>query len=890
MASSSTALSKTAINTLRGVLFTTSFSVVLLAEERRRRIKIARAAVDNARKIHAAKASRSAEGCARLEPFDLEARLAGLEGEALLAQSGAPGNQYRQGRRKAVKKSNISGSSSSTTISTTSQPSQRPPSTQHIDTAFASITEAITSGRRLDEVPANRAAPLGKTAPDIWSVDEIAETEARARRLSTAWTLTMPKTEGGHAVAYASDVLEYEHIIVTPEDRKAASASYNDAVAALIAAAQALPKSSIPSDGPSQDFQKALLCLQHVGKHKRTQFSHRAIVQDIVVNLLKYSVDLTASEMTEVLKASRFLQKSLVTVLGRFLDWIEESRPAKAAQALMNILPFFENAEQVKLLGGHVAEKIIKAKRSRSNPLAVRQYEMLKLSGLFTNNMARQHEYFIRREAIIAACAAGRTQVVNEELTAVRQLQVKDTDTDFKLQAALMIQKVVLGARDTALDSLRDLEKYAESATEFQKHLGQLTNLFAKMYEVEDLGRWLQRAAETFGMVLRTEWAFTVVNDYAHRHDIEGMMLWIEYCLGHGLKMDYNFALAWQNTCRRHLRFGQEEAQALWMRMAKFMLPTHRGSYGAQYKSDKSGLKSRMAELTESGHWDKACRVFDASLSKSRDVCESSFQLALEAHVQANSGDAESAIRMLERARASGKDTANIQCQFLRREIRARPSDEIKSLLFMTADCGSQIPAEVYPFATEKVIDKDLYAAHDILQLGVKQLGHGKLAFNGYCFAKLLYINIALYRYDAVQSLLSEFVSGREVWHGSRLCKESMKFAIRELAKRSTERAADDDCDNSEHGVLKTELRLMDELQQALDHNSESRLGSGYHASIGDMMVQLVEEVAQREDVSAALEWQRNKRAAKAMKKAAKRPTEVPIPRQDRITHISVDV
>lgn len=51
--------SKAALNALRGLVFTTSCSVVLLAEERRQRTKVARAAIDNARKLHTLKARRN---------------------------------------------------------------------------------------------------------------------------------------------------------------------------------------------------------------------------------------------------------------------------------------------------------------------------------------------------------------------------------------------------------------------------------------------------------------------------------------------------------------------------------------------------------------------------------------------------------------------------------------------------------------------------------------------------------------------------------------------------------------------------------------------------------------------------------------------------------------
>lgn len=894
MASSSTALSKTAINTLRGVLFTTSFSVVLLAEERRRRIKIARAAVDNARKLHAAKASHNAEGYAVIEQFDLEARLANLEGSSLIAQPSSHDKAHRRAKRKAIEKPNVADTPPHTIASTASKPAPSIRNIHHDSTALDHIAEIMATGRKTTEPPTSRRSAAKSIPLRINIAKNAAGSNALTQESGKAAAISLDimsaQLDTEKIAAPLSDYLEYENIMVTAQDRKDASASYNTAVAALITAANALPTRPNIAEAPSHAFQTALQTLREVGTHKKTQSSHRAIVQDIVVDLLVYSSGLTAHNMIEVLEASQFMGKSIISVLHRFLTWMDEYHPEGATETLQNILPFFESPEKIQMLGGHVAQKLVQAKRTRCNRLAIKQYDALKAAGLFTQIQTPQYEYDIRREAIIAACAVGQAHMVDEEMAALRQLKGRDVETDFRVQAALMIQQVVLGDSDGVFDSLRDLEKYAGSPREFRKHIGHVTELLVKSYGVEELGDWLKRAAETYGLVLETKWAFPVLNGYAYHHDIEGMMVWLEFCLNHGLKMDYDFAVAWKRTCRGYLRFNEDETRMLWTRMIKFMLPTHMTGRDYQAQSHKSGLKSRMAELTKSGLWDKACLVFDAALIKSREICDVSLTMALHAQVRANKGYAKPALQLLERVRDYGKDTAIAQEQFLRKEIENRHDSDIKALLFLAAEHGCEIPAKVYTLAAEKVMGRDLHTAHDILQLGVRQLSHGKLAFNGECFAKLLYINIALRRYDAVHSLVSYFVSGREVWHGTMVCKESMKFAIRELAKRSAVAADNGDHGQSDYGLRNTELRLMEELQQALEHNMDSRMEMGYHQTIADSIILLVEEVANRKDVSVALKSQWNKEAAKkGAKRVAKSQRDGPTLRRDRIAHISVD-
>ena len=64
--------SKAALNALRGLVFTTSCSVVLLAEERRQRTKVARAAIENARKLHTIKARRNSVPMLDVRPPDAD--------------------------------------------------------------------------------------------------------------------------------------------------------------------------------------------------------------------------------------------------------------------------------------------------------------------------------------------------------------------------------------------------------------------------------------------------------------------------------------------------------------------------------------------------------------------------------------------------------------------------------------------------------------------------------------------------------------------------------------------------------------------------------------------------------------------------------------------------
>ncbi|KAJ4154051.1 hypothetical protein LMH87_010515 [Akanthomyces muscarius] len=896
MASSSTALSKTAINTLRGVLFTTSFSVVLLAEERRRRIKIARAAVDNARKIHAAKANRGAEAAVALEPFDLEAHLAKLEPESFITQSRARRNPYRREKTKEVDNMNVSGVADSLPESRAAERDAPLRKVQNEYIPLVHIAEVMASGRRSYEAPrAKRSTALKKLQRNPATVDQIAELMAVGLGASEAPATTRPITISRVSTqnnsALPSHRLEYDHLRVTPRDSKEASVEYNDAVAALIEAVQALPEQPNTNQEQSHTFGTAVAALQGVGTHNGTRRSFREILKDVVVNLLKYSVDLTADEMRAVLQASLFLKRSLVTILARFLAWMDEHRPEDAIEVSRNIIAFFTQPEQALVWkDGQLVQELIKVQSAHCSSLAIKEYSMLKSAGLFADMKMPELEYDIRREVVIAACTAGQTRLIDGEMDVLRRLKGDKVETDFALQAALMTQQVTLGACDTLFDSLRDLKRCTKpSSMEFQGHLRRVTDVFAKMHDVEELGRWLKYAAETYDMKLRTDWAFTVLNGYAYYHDIEGMMTWLEYCLAHGLKVDFDFATEWKKTCRGHLRFSKANVQKLWTRLAKVMsLPQMDGS-GHEAKHRRGDLSRRMAELTESGLWDKACLVFEAALSKSRDVCEFSFELALEAHTQANGGNAEPALRLLERARGHGKDTTVALHRFLAKEIESRQSSDIRGLLSRAVECGCVIPADIYTLAVQKVVEKDLYAGHDILQLGVKQLGHGKLAYNGYCFAKLLYIYIATHRYDAAQRLVSEFVSDRPFWHGTRLCKESIKFGIRELAKRAATKMDAGDTGECEDSALNRELRLAESLQQALEHNEESRHEGGYQATIADMIMQVVEEAAKGKDAATALEWQKKKLAKRAVRRAHSSPWTASALQKGGIAHISVD-
>ncbi|TQW00753.1 hypothetical protein V2A60_001802 [Cordyceps javanica] len=894
MASSSTALSKTAINTLRGVLFTTSVSVVLLAEERRRRIKIARAAVDNARKLHAAKANRGAAAAAILEPFDLEAHLAKLEDEAFVRQPRASRSLHRRGGQEALDNPNASGATVTKSEPHAAEVVAPPNNIQHESIPLVHIAEALAVGRRSSEISVKRPAISRKSQIRPATVDNSAKVVTASSRPSEASVTTPAPTVSGlstqHNAALPSQRLEYEHLRIAPRDSKEASPEYKEAIAALIDAVQALPENFNKTDEQSHTFTAAVVALRGVGSHDGTRRSFRELLKDIVVNLLKHSVDMKADEMKEVLKASLFLKRSVVTILTRFLAWMDKYRPADAIEVSRTVIAFFTQPEQALVWkDGLLIQEMIKVQSAHSTKLAIKEYTMLKSAGLFAEMKKPGQEYNIRREVVMAACAAGHSRFVDEEMVALRNLKGDDVETDFGLQAALMTQHVSLGACDVVFDSLRELERCKKSSSpEFQGHLRRFTDLFSKAHDAEELGHWLRYAVETYGMVLRTEWVFSVLDGYAYYHDIEGMMSWLEYCLGHGLKVDYDFATGCKNACRGHLRFSKDNAQMLWKRLAKVMPLPQMDGHEYQVKHRKGDLSRHMAELTSSGLWDKACLVFEAAMSKSRDICESSFEMALEAQVRANGGKTEAALRLLERARSYGRETTVAQHQFLVKQIRGRQSGDIRALLLQAVECGIDIPADIYKLAVQKVVEKDLYAARDILQLGVKHLGQGKLAYNGYCFAKLLYISIATHEYEAAQLLVREFVSDRPFWHGTRVCKESIKFGIRELTKRAATRL--DTGTNGESGdsALNRELRLAEALQQALEQNFESRHELGYQATIADMIVQLVETATKEKAGGASAEWQMKKQAQRLAKRT-NCSRETTTLQKSSITRISVE-
>ncbi|KAM3510897.1 hypothetical protein MY11210_005435 [Beauveria gryllotalpidicola] len=894
MASSSTALSKTAINTLRGVLFTTSFSIVLLAEERRRRIKIARAAVDNARQIHAAKVKRGAATTAIIEPFDLDAHLARLEGESFVTQSHTTRKPYGRERRKGIEDSSVSYTTVATPESRATEPVAPPRNIQDETISLVRIAGAMAAGKRPSDISTvKRATESRNKQKEHATVGNMTEIVGRmpSQALATTQLVTVPSLSAQNNAVLPRKSLEYEHLRVTPRDSNEASAEYNEAVAVLIEAVQALPQQPNTINEQSHIFNTAVEALQGVETHGETRRSFREILKDIVVNLLKYSVDMTADEMRAVLKASLFLKRSLVTILARFLAWMDNYRPEDAIQVSQIIIAFFTQAEQALVWkDGQLVQELIRVQSTHCTKLAIKGYTNLKSAGLFAEMKTPEQEYGIRREAVIAACVAGQTRFIDDEMIMLRQLKGDDVEADFGLQAALMARQVSLGACDTLFDSLRDLENCKKpSSMEFQGHLHHLTDLFAKAHNAQQLGQWLKYAVKTYGMALQPDRVFSVLNEYAYYHDIEGMMVWMEFCLGHGLKVDCNFITEWKKTCRGHLRFSKDYMQMLWERLAKVMLLPQLEGDACQVKQRQGDLSTHLAELTKNKLWDKACLVFEAALSKSREICDFSLQLALEAQVRASQGNAEAALRLLQRVRGYGRDTTIAQHRFLGKEIGRRPSGDIKTLLLQAVECGCNVPADIYTLAVKKVVEKDLYAAYEILQLGVRQLGHGKLAFNGHCFAKLLFIHIATHQYDAAQQLVAEFISNRPFWHGTKLCKESIKFGIRELTKRVTTRrdAGESSADDS---MLTCELRLTEALQQALDANVESRHVVGYQATIADMIVQLVEEAADRDEAVAAREWQRKKRAEKAARRTKSSPqTEPALQKGNSIAHISVD-
>ncbi|KAL6902683.1 hypothetical protein GGI43DRAFT_348233 [Trichoderma evansii] len=822
MASTPPVPSKAALNALRGVLFTTSCSVVLLAEERRRRLKIARSAIDNARKLHTVKSNRGAVALSE----SWEDRLADLGDEVLsLPAASRSRNPYRRRRR---------GSSSNSLVLDGDANIHRHSFEPHEHTS-----RAASSSREQKNVDETHISNFGLDAAKfILPLTDIRPSDISFKPLTAPTISTLPfrsKEMASHKPGTDVDTpvkvkvslhRDYDPIQRRSEMQDGSlSLQFDSSGQARLSLANISTPDRVtqPYLGQATKLEQMLQDLEaRQGNHTVTSEMVDLTVDQLQISmasrpknprlsnliksnglrLLRITIEHDSTKMATVLATLLPIFKDPIQVLSPVAKWLWEKKDKRALEQLLGFLS--ENKQKRFWMNGIVIYRVLSGLSEAMESFKdIKQiYRLLQSAGLYKGiSVPSNTEYKIRRLMVSKALKAGDDPFAQEEMKYLYTLDSDMAKSDIKLQSRLIVREATLGHWESVRDGIEALESAnSTNPDDLRYTISKIIDVFVQNCSSEGLETLLRRFVRNYSISLKSRWVNVVLDRYASRHDLDSMFSWLQFCSEAGFQMDDAFIRHFYSACRKYWSFSDKAITSLHQNL-QGLAPTL--SDFPPSKADGKRLSDMPPAALESHNWLSEADAFDCMewLSAQNEwerVCEAygrlllsglspsirCLRLAVIGHLKKQGGTVDEAALLIDEARGRGYDVTEALTPLLL--TRLDNGDDAGDLIKQALRQGARIHDSVYNKAAQILSAKgDLKGAATICEVAARENGKGELLYSEYNFSNLVFAYTGSASYKALKSILAKFTSEVQWWRGSRACKESIKLAMKTTAMRA---------------------------------------------------------------------------------------------------------
>lgn len=701
MAAPNTVPSKLVINTLRGVLFTTSCSVVLLAEERRRRINIARAAVDNAKKLHTAKVNRGAIALGD-GYISWDGRLLDANDEILATMP------IRSARRRRT--------------STTQNLTDSALSSKQTATTFSNSDHA----RHAANAAAARAAirqPILFSPPTHTFQNERLKIESRVEASSAAINLTAADVATNSNNANKIPKIGSNSITtVTKAERVALYKQALPILESLLSGAKMESKS-----GGTEDLQVCHGILEQLASIGKPTGSWGQQLHRVALQSLEIAAQIAPDLVEPLLVTATNLSKSSDKMIASYLSYLLSQDSNTGLKQLTNLLCQPDSTRRIseQSLAG-VFKRLAKLGGS---PLEAKlAFEELCGAGIFhVGGRSKETEYQTRRQLVLHAKAAKDFNLIlllENDLHSMR----KPALADVELHGAFTVSYASTGNMEASRSRMYALLSDDRPASNEIKQLAsEVTDILSKNQAAPELETWVRDMMSDFQLPLQIRWARAVLHGY--KRDASALQGWVDFCSEHGVMLSHHTQL--------------------------------------QY------------------HVVKQLRNDD--------------------------GDTQAAAALIDEAHARGEDISEALTSLLMAQLKE--GHNANTVLHQASSRGVGVHDSVYNSAAQQLAAQgDFMGAAKVCKLAARENGQGHLAYSEYNFSNLVFIYTGCARYDALHSLLVDFRDVELGWQGSKICKESIKLAMKTTAQRS-----------SVHGQSSPHYKALLDLDATLCHVQRCR-------------------------------------------------------------------
>ncbi|KAL7932738.1 hypothetical protein V8C35DRAFT_306661 [Trichoderma chlorosporum] len=822
MASTPPVPSKAALNALRGVLLTTSCSVVFLAEERRRRLKIARAAIDNARKLHTVKSSRGAVALSE----SWEDRLADLGDEVLsLPSASRPKNTVRRRRRSnallngsGVDSNRFSSDSretaSETAVSNVAQRTAQEAQISNAGRDAARLILPLADSRQLDASFKSLAASMIPALPLLSREDEYHKvgtnvgTQVKVslhRDYTTALRSSGTRKDSPslHELLQTNSSaparLSFANI---PTHDSTTQSRHIGKVAELERMLQDLEMAQSMHELTSEMVDLAVVQLQNLSLSRPIAPGLSSLVKSNGLRLLKITIESEPSKMNVVLTALLPKFKDPIQILSPLTKLLWEKKDKKGLEQL---LQFLSDRKQARFwMHGMMLYRVLSGldEVMESFKDIKHLYRLLQSAGLYHGVvMPSNIEYKIRRLMVSKALKAGDDAFAQEEMKNLYKMDSDAVKSDIKLQSRLIVREAALGHWESVRNSIETLEGAGNTKSgDLRYMISKITDVFVQTCSSEGLEALLRKFVRNYKIPLRSRWVNLVLDRHASRHDLDAMFSWLQFCHDAGFQLDDTFMQRFYSGCRKYWSFSDKTITNLHQNLQDLSPAIRKFSYS---KADEKGTNKVSLNLLESHHWlseadafecmewlssqnewGRVCETYDRLLSSDFRSSVRCLRLAVIAHIRRQDGSIDEAASLIDEARGGGLDVTEALTPLLL--ARLEKGHDAGDLVKQALRRGARIHDSVYNKAAQILsANGDLQGAATMCEVAARENGNGELLYSEYNFSNLVFAYTGSASYNALKSILSKFTSEVQWWRGSRACKESIKLAMKTTAMRA---------------------------------------------------------------------------------------------------------
>ncbi|KAF5254800.1 hypothetical protein FANTH_539 [Fusarium anthophilum] len=850
MATPSPAPSRVAVNALRGVLLTTSCSVIILAEERRRRLNIARAALDNAKKLHTARVNRNSAALAE----SYSSRRESFPVEIAHDFSHAPTNNAVRRRR--------------TRIDSLEHELSRLKEIEHVESFETTLPEDRDSTstpqnrqRRWDDWDAARKelsrisenSAFSHNALSIRLSPEIRLPTTSSPRTRPANSKTNKARKGASTGSTKISMMDNTSTsgdgqvgAIKLELADEASTGQQESWSRLDNLLTEMETQDLPRDERVQNETRAIEMLKSLTLTSTQSEEAQEVLSRGIRILQSTALSREYGIIPPILEAVRPVCNDICLLAVPFLDSLSRSRDVEGVKHLLRSLSRFEpqSKQAVNTNRSEWATRLLMHYwRKTKDFLEVKTiYTLLQKGGLFDDSVfSSSTQYAVRRRITLIALDAGDDATASAEMSQLREMRPKASGVDVKLRGRFIVREAELGQWDKVLVGLEAFGPKAKQSDQFQNVLSWLTKIYCKDHTTTEMDIFVRNLVSNHHMSLNKPLAFFVMDRHGRTRNLQALVAWVQFCQDGGLAMDQIFFNEIADKCCRYWNLSRADVirmlkdartSAPWL---KDPLLTSYASAGGLHdlhkplpgeRTDCYGIAPTLPErrgdsisiyeraafkhmntLALENDWTGVYSAYKEATKKGLGDSSRCLRLAVVANIHLEGPHSGTVTCLINEAYIRNHDISGALVPMLVARLEA--GDNVNDLLRENLAKGQHIHDSVYNKAARVLTQKgNPEAAIKVCEMAAQQNGMGELAYNKFNFASLIHSYTGQGRYRDLMSLIASFVSKSEWWQGSKECKESVKLAMKHVASRAA----------TDHRREDTHKQVLLRLDDALEH------------------------------------------------------------------------